>query len=764
MKRIAYLLVALGFFATFTACQTSTNDTSNTDTLTKEYILSNAPLIPAEHSISKMTIEDGFEVQLVASEPYVSAPVAMRFDKRNRMWVIEMQNYMPDLEGEGEDEPTGKIVILEDTNSDGIVDNRKVFLDSLLLPRALCLIENGILVVEPPKLWYYEIINDKPGKRTLVDADYTQGSTNVEGMANGLYRAMDNWIYNSGSDKRYRKKGDRWLTERTHLRGQWSISQDDEGRLYYNNNSQNLLGDYFLPGLGATNNNVQRVKGFSERIVPDNRVYPGRPTPGVNRGYKEGILDDSLRLKAFTSASGPVIYRGDLFGKAYYGNAFVPEPAAHLIKRNIIHQNGNIISGEQAYEGREFLTSIDERFRPVTAYNGPDGALYILDMYRGIIEHKAFMTEYLKEQIQKRNLDKIITCGRIYKIVPKGKTAKPVIIPEQPEKLVDLLQHPNGWVRDQAQQQIIDGKFTQVDSKLRNLLQGGNRVTITHALWTLEGLGALKADDVVKLLQNPDKKVKIQALGVLSSSVDDKNYKQYLPELKKMISDNDSVLIPYVAFQMKAIKTVDQVAANEMLLTIAEKNPNNQYVAEAVLSNMQNQEEVFLKRYSSRSPQKSLMADRFTQALADIKSNLKNRDINQLRKQYPRGASLYFSSCQACHGADGNGVQSLAPPVNHSEWVTGSKEKLTAIVLFGLTGPIKVNNKLYKAPEISGDMPGLADNPDILDEDIAQLLSFIRNAWGNTAEPISRDEVIKIRKKHTGRKNPFTVEELDKMN
>ncbi|HEY0669428.1 MAG TPA: c-type cytochrome [Sphingobacteriaceae bacterium] len=764
MKRIAYLLVALGFISTFTTCQTSTTDTSNTDTLTKEYILSNAPLIPAEHSISKMTIEDGFEVQLIASEPYVSAPVAMRFDKRNRMWVIEMQNYMPDLEGEGEDEPTGKIVILEDTNSDGIVDDRKVFLDSLILPRALCLIENGILVVEPPKLWYYEIINDKPGKRTLVDADYTQGSTNVEGMANGLYRAMDNWIYNSGSDKRYRKKGDRWLTERTHLRGQWSISQDDEGRLYYNNNSQNLLGDYFLPGLGASNTNVQRVKGFSERIVPDNRVYPGRPTPGVNRGYKEGILDDSLRLKAFTSASGPVIYRGDLFGKVYYGNAFVPEPAAHLIKRNIIHQNGNIISGEQAYEGKEFLTSIDERFRPVTAYNGPDGALYILDMYRGIIEHKAFMTEYLKKQIQKRNLDKIITCGRIYKIVPKGKTAKPVIIPDQPDKLVDLLRHPNGWIRDQVQQQIIDGKFTQVDSKLRNLLQGGNRVTITHALWTLEGLGALKADDVVKLLQNPDKKVKMQALGVLSSTVNEKNYKQYLPELKKMISDNDSVLIPYVAFQMKAIKAVDQVAANEMLLTIAEKNPNNQYVAEAVLSNMQNQEEVFLKRYTSRSSQKSLMAERFTQALADIKSNLKNRDINQLRKQYPRGASLYFSSCQACHGADGNGVQSLAPPVNHSEWVTGSKEKLTAIVLFGLTGPIKVNNKLYKAPEISGDMPGLADNPDILDEDIAQLLSFIRNAWGNTAEQISREEVIKIRKKYSGRKTPFTVEELDKMN
>lgn len=763
MTKIAACFLALAVICSLTNCQTSTTDKQAKDTLTLQNILQNAPVIPAEHSISKMTVEDGFEVKLVASEPVVSTPVAMNFDNKNRMWVVEMQNYMPDMEGYGEDKPTSKIVILEDSDNDGVADKRKVFLDSLILPRALCLIENGILVVEPPRLWYYEIVNDKPGRKTLVDDAYTQGE-NVEGMANGLYRAMDNWIYNSGSDKRYRKKGDKWLIEHTHLRGQWGISQDDQGRLYYNNNSQNLLGDYYSPGLGAYNSNLQRVKGFSERILTDNRVYPGRPTPGVNRGYKEGILDSTMRLKAFTAGSGPVIYRGDLFGQAYYSNAFVGEPAANIIKRNIIKEDGTVVSGEQAYEGKEFLSSVDERFRPVTLYNGPDGALYVLDMYRGIIEHKAFMTDYLKEQIKKRNLDKEISCGRIYKIVPKNKTAKPVVMPADPEQLVKLLEHPNGWIRDRAQQTLVDGKNVQVAPQLRRLLGSGKPVTISHALWTLEGLGVLQPEDMVPLLQGNDDKVTIQVLTALPSVADAKTYKKFLPALEQLIAKNDTVIAPYLAFDMHAIKSFDEAKANDMLLKIAGKYPQSEYVADAVLTNLQNKEASFLKLFSSRMPQKTFIHERFTNVIADISSNLKNKDINLLKKQYPRGAGLYFSTCQACHGATGNGVQSLAPPLNHSEWVTGSKDKVIAILLFGLTGPVKVNNKVYKAPEINGDMPGIGSNKDILDEDIAQLLSFIRNAWGNTAPKITREEVIQIRKKFNGRKTPFTVEELNKLN
>lgn len=720
-----------------------------------------APVISPEESVTKMILEEGFEIQLVAAEPELSSPVAMNFDDRNRMWVVEMEGYMTDTDGSEEDKKNGRIVILEDKNNDGRVDKRKVFLDSLVLPRALCLIEDGILVAEPPRLWYVEIKNDKPGKKVLVDDSYTEGG-NVEAQANGLFRAMDNWIYSGGSEKRYRKQGNKWLIERTHLRGQWGITQDDYGRLYYNNNSQNLLGDYFQPGLGAGNENLLRVRGFNERIVSDNRVYPARPTPGVNRGYKDNVLDSAKRLVSFTAACGPALYRGDLFPEPYYNNVFVAEPAANLIKRNTLSASGFTTEGRQAYQGKEFLVSLDERFRPVSLYNGPDGALYVVDMYRGIIQHKSFLTDYLKTEIKKRSLEKPVNCGRIYRVVPKNNAAKLIQMPGSQSQLVKMLKHHNGWVRDKAQQMIVDRKYLQTESALRQLLsmQAGNLAGI-HAMWTLEGLGLLKSDDVLTLLQSKEWKIKAQALTVLTSAVNKNNYSEYKPVLQRLVAQHDTLIAPYLAFQIGKFKEFDAGMARDMYLELTRKYPANQYVADALISNLKGQEANFYKLAKLSKPDTTeLIYSQLRRVIADIKSNESNKDANLLRKQYPRGASLFRSTCQPCHGADGNGVRSLAPPLNRSEWVTGNKETLVAIILHGLSGPVKVNNKVYQAPEINGDMPGIGNNKDIVDEDIAQLSSFIRNSWSNEAEKISREEVIKIRRKFENRQGAFTVAEL----
>src|SRR4051812_2579296 len=160
-----------------------------TDSLSVRAKYAASPVLDAKSAIQHMQVEKGLEVQLVAAEPLISSPVAMTFDEKGRMWVVEMTGYMPDTVGTGEDVPNGKVVILEDTNKDGVADTRKVFLDSLVLPRALCLVENGLLIAEPPRLWFVEINNDQPGKRTLVDDKYTEGG-NVEHQPNGLYRAM----------------------------------------------------------------------------------------------------------------------------------------------------------------------------------------------------------------------------------------------------------------------------------------------------------------------------------------------------------------------------------------------------------------------------------------------------------------------------------------------------------------------------------------------------------------------------------------------
>ena len=768
MKKFQYPFLILAISTLLVYCKTNKQTASQQAVVNDgisaaplEFDSTKSPFVPAGESISKMRLEDGFEIKLVASEPLVSTPVAMLFDDKARMWVVEMTGYMPDTIGTGEDIPNGKIVILEDKNKDGIYDDRKIFLDSLVLPRAICLIEGGILVAEPTNLWYFGINNDKPVNKILVDDKYTEGG-NVEHQPNGLLRAMDNWIYNAKSDKRYRKKGDKWVVEHTHFRGQWGIAQDNYGRLYYNNNSQNVLSDFFSPGFGASNKYQRGVAGFNEKSVADNKVYPLHPTPGVNRGYMKDILDSDRKLNDFTAAAGLVVYRGDLFGKAYEFNAFVPEPSANLIKRNILNENGYVIKGEQAYKGKEFLASVDERFRPVNLYNAPDGSMYVLDMYRGLIQHKTYLTPYLKGQIGKRGLTQPLSAGRIYRITTKNSKPKMVMIPSDPDQLVKLLSHPNGWVRDNAQQKLIDQKSTQAIPALRQAIQQTeNPLFAIHALWTLEGLNALKTEEVLALLNQPMWAIRMQAFSAIPSVISAGNYPQIASALDQIFVRNDTLNAPYLAFLASFIKPFDKTASNDLLKKLATKYPQNKYVADAVISNLQDDEEVFQKDISaSLGNQNVTFNTQLQKTINNAKSALANRNPEILKKQFPKGEALFTSICQTCHGLDGNGVKSLGPPLNQSEWITGDKDKLISIVLFGLTGPVKVNGHVYESPEVSGDMPGIGYDKDMPSEDIAQLLSFIRKSWRNNADNVSTENVVKIRQKLSGRQKAFTEAEL----
>ncbi|MBN8858525.1 MAG: dehydrogenase [Sphingobacteriales bacterium] len=766
MKKIIdfFLAAAISFF--FTGCgedKTTLINGLKIDEATQKKIIAEAPVLTPQESIPAMKVENGFEVRLVASEPLISTPVALNFDDKGRIWAVEMQGFMPDTVGRGENIPNGKIIILEDKDGDGIMDDRKVFLDSLVLPRALCLIENGLLVAEPPNLWYIEINNDRAGKKILVDSAYAPGG-NAEHQPNGLLRGIDNWIYNAKSAKRYRKKGDQWLTERTHFRGQWGISQDDFGRLYYNNNSQNLLGDYFLPALGAWNESQRSVAGYSVDMVKDNRVYPIRPTTGVNRGYREGELDSSLRLVNFTAACGPLVYRGGLFDSAYHENVFVAEPSANLVKRNALREKGYSTEGKQAYAGREFLASIDERFRPVNLHNGPDGAIYVVDMYRGIIQHRTYLTSYLKKEIEKRGLTTPLNCGRIYKVAPAGKTVKPVLMPHEPLALVNLLKDKNGWIRDKAQQMLVDGKMISVQPELRKYLkESSDPVRVVHAMWTLEGLGILQYEDIVPLFRHPNWKVRASALTAASSVINGDNYRRFAAEIRQIMERQDTLTAPYISFQLHCIGAFDQPMADTLWMDIAKKYPDNRYVADALISTIEKKENIFYKKIRFIEPDTNLAINRqFEKTLDDIKKNESGKNMAQLNAQYPRAAQVYRVVCRSCHGSDGNGIVSLAPPLNQSSWVTGDKRKLIAIVLYGLIGPVTVNNKVYKAPEVSGEMPGLLNSDELNEDDIAQTLSYIRRNWNNNASGVTKEDVLKVRQRWGNRQQPFTAEELKK--
>ncbi|MCW3112384.1 MAG: dehydrogenase, partial [Segetibacter sp.] len=759
LKRVLLIFPALLLVTAFTAIiYKKQNRASESSILLGPKKPTSSPVLSAEEGIKKMHLEDGFAVKLVASEPLTTAPVALNFDEKGRIWVVEMEDYMPDTVGTGEDQPLGKVAILSDNNGDGVMDDRKVVIDSLVLPRAICLIANGILVAEPPYLWYYTLKNDKVVKRTMVDPKYADGG-NVEHQPNGLFRALDNWIYSAKSSKRYRLKAGKWLIEKTHFRGQWGITQDDQGRLFYNTNSENLLGDYFSPGLGAGNENQRSVAGYVRKIVADNRTYPVRPTPGVNRGYLAGVLDDSMRLVNFTAACGPEIYNADLFGKEYYGNAFVAEPSANLIKRNILTDNGYRVDGRQAYVKKEFLASEDERFRPVSLYVGPDGAMYIVDLYRGIIQHKTYLTPYLKNEIKERDLTKPLSCGRIYKVFPKNKNGEAVMFSKDPYQYVQMLRSNNGWVRNKAQQLLIDGKYKNVVPALRkNLTGSGNALGQIHSLWTLEGLGALQSGDVLALLKNTDVKIRKQALTVLPSVMNKTNYQLFLPALQKMINQDDSITAPYIAYIVRYVQPLSSVAANKLLLSLTKNYGSNVYVADAIISNLQNKETAFYKSALKVNPDTTIaIYTQLKRVMNDIARAKNNSNSNDIAKLYPKGASLFGTICQTCHGKDGNGVPALAPPLDNSEWVVGDKSKLIAIILYGLTGPVKVAGKVYKAPEINGDMPSIGASKEFTDADIAQIANFIRNSWANKAtEKVAAVDVTNTRNRFKNREKTFT--------
>ncbi len=762
---MVYRFVAVVIYVSvfLVSCDTSSDAGSlKLDATRAQEIIEKAPFLTARESMKTMKVEEGFSIALVAEEPLVTVPVALNFDDKERLWVVEMIGYMPDTLGKGEDIPNGKIVILEDLDGDGKMDNRKIFMDSLVLPRAISLIENGILVAVPPQLLFVEIVNDKPGKITVVDEAYNKGG-NVEHEANGLLRGIDNWIYSANSSKRYRKKGDQWLTENTHGRGQWGITQDNYGRLYYNNNSQNLLGDYFLPGLGAGNRFLKPVPGFNVRIVEDNKVYPSRPTTGVNRGYKDDILDTTGRLIQFTAACGPLLYRSNLFSNPYYNNVFVAEPSANLVKRNILHEEGYSIVGRQAYKNEEFLTSIDERFRPVNLYTAPDGSMYIADMYRGIIQHRFYLTEYLKGEIKKRELTMPLNAGRIYRVAPTGKKYNRQHLPQDPHALVSLLKSGNSWLREMAHQKLVDNQYTQTEDSLRALLRAKDEIAATHAFWVLEGLDLLQSSDIESLLASKSWKLQTHALAGLSSVLNNTNISTWLDKVIAVIQSGDTLTRPTALFQLRHFKEHSPIVVNDILTKTAIQNPNNLIIQGAILSNFsETDRRIYTRILEQANDTASVLHKRFTSVITNIQKDEASKNENLLKQKFPTGSVIYSTVCQNCHGNNGEGIAQLAPPLNNSNWVTGNIDKLTAIVLKGLTGPVHVNNKLYKAPEISGDMPGVGGNADITDEGLAELLSFIRKSWNNNALEVKAEQIKGMRDKLKNRELPFTEEELNK--
>lgn len=703
-------------------------------------------------SLKNYHIEKGFNLEVISSEPFIEAPVVMDFDNQGRIWVVEMRGYMQNLEGTGEDMPNGRITILQDLDKDGITDHAKVFLDSLVLPRAIAHVYGGLLYAEPPNLWFVDIENDKPSNKTLVDAAYTHGG-NVEHQPNGLMMHLDNWIYNAKSNFRYQKRGNQWIKEKTYFRGQWGISKDNFGRIYYNNNSTQLKGDLVLPNSQTKNQYFTPKNSLGQSLTPNQRVYPLHAT-SVNRGYIKGRLDKDSILINTTSACGPLIYRGNLFPKEYSENGFVCAPEANLIKRNILSFNAFKTNAKQAIPNTEFIASTDEGFRPVNLFNGPDGNLYIVDMHRGILQDKAFLTPYLKKHYANKKLDTIIGMGRILKVTPNNfKSENRNTIPDfnnlNNRELIALLNHSNGWQRDKAQHTLIYKNRQTAIPALKKLLHSSkNTISQLHVLHTLNGLEALNFSYLNNILLTSRKtQVIIHSLVLIENFAAEKHISQFLKSIKTLSNQDIPEIDLYLANSLGAWTQLSKTKFFPIIESISKKHAYDKVIQEGIINSLRNNEKDFLhflnKLDASKSP---ILFDNIQKTLEnktkkETKKNIKTK--TNLQKSILKGKKTYNNICATCHGQQGQGIDNLAPPLQNSEYISDSTERLALVLLHGLSGPIHVNGKRY---EFSATMPGLNNNPEYSDKEILNLINYLQNDFSKTRKEIKTSKIKALRK------------------
>ena len=718
-------------------------------------------------SLENYHIEDGFELSVAASEPFIEAPVSMSFDNQGRIWTVEMKGYMRNLEDTDSELPNGTISILEDWDDDGITDHVKVFLDSLVLPRAIAHVYDGLLYAEPPNLWFVDIEDDKPVNWVLVDSLYSDGG-NVEHQPNGLMMNIDNWIYNANSNFRYQRKKGKWIKEPTTYRGQWGISKDNFGRIYYNNNSTQIAGDYVFPNTIINNKYYKPKKALSKALTPNQRVYPLHRTY-VNRGYQKGVLDSDSLLINVTSACGPLVYRGDQFPEDYLQNAFVCAPEANLVKRNILSFDVDSISATQAWEGKEFIASTEQGFRPVNLFDGPDGNMYIVDMHRGIIQHKAFLTPYLQKLLSEHKVDTIIGMGRILRASKNDYVKSEISLVEEMSvsELVKSLKSTNGWLRDRAQQRLVLLNNPRSIELLKELsLTHENSIPVIHALYTLNGIDALEFEHILSVINNSkSSEVIVHGLMLLRSFAASENVAIIHDLLTRLYRNNNPEVDLYIAMTIGSWAKISNDAFFPILMELSKKYVDRRIFQEAIMSSLESLEDEYQEFLVTNNIkiEGSLFENILKETLANIVNDKKNTIYIQKKTGTDgrtAGYNIYRVTCAACHGFNGEGIDGIAPPLMGSDYVTGPSERLAAIILHGISGPVHVNGELYN---FNAPMPGLGNNPEISDEDIVAIIEYMNNAFPGAEDRVNVDKVKELRQRNPKSGLMYTEKELKEL-
>ena len=493
------------------------------------------PLEPDE-ALETIYLPEGFEVDLIAAEPLTKDPVAFDWDLNGRLWVVEMADYPYGMDGNGQ--AGGRIRVLEDRDADGIMDYSSLFAEGLNFPNGLLIWRDGVIVTAAPDILFLRD-TDGDGKADSKEVLITGlGEGNQQLRANGLRWGLNGWVYvasgghrsNYGTDtvlsssrsgieikmgsRDFRFKPDTGELEPQSGPTQFGRNRDDWGRWFGTQNSRPLW-HYVLP-----DQYIRRNPYYSPsetRVLAIDEI-----NPPVGPAKKPQKRYHSFEHKSrYTSACSGMVYRDSFLFPPSEINAFVCEPFQGLVQQIQLRNDGPTFAGQRVptEDGIDFFASSDRWCRPVMIRTGPNGALWIADMYRYIIEHPQWLTEEGRIELLPYYRDGDDR-GRIYRVRQTG--ANPGSLPRLANAdPVKLLNSSNGWIRDKAQQMILWSDSAELAPRLRQLVRESDQaVTRLQALWTLHGLNALSSDLLIAALSDPHPGVRENALRLAESNPD----------------------------------------------------------------------------------------------------------------------------------------------------------------------------------------------------------------------------------------------------
>jgi len=498
------------------------------------------PPVPLADALDTLEVAAGFRLEMVAHEPLVTDPVAMAFDEQGRLFVVEMRGY-----SERGEQRLGAVRMLTDTDADGTFDNSITYVDQLSWPTAICCFDGGVFIGVAPDILYCKD-NDGDGRADIREPIFTGfGKSNVQGLLNSFQWGLDNRFHGAtsssagnvrrphepaelavslrGRDFSFDPASLAWRPESGG--GQHGLSFDRWGRKFNCTNSDHLRA-VVVPDRYLARNPYYALSNAAESIAADGpqaEVYrrsPVEPWRTVRTrlrvaGQVRGPIEGGGRASGyFTSATGVTIYHGDAWPAAFRRSSYamVGDVGSNIIHRKRVTPNGTSFRADRVDHQAEFVASSDIWFRPVQFCHGPDGALYVADFHREVIEHPDSLPPMIKRHL---DLNSGTDRGRIYRIVSDDFVQPRRRLPGSAStaELVAMLEHANGWHRLTAARLLFERRDGASIAPLEQIIVTSTQpVARIHALWALDGIEKLTARVLMSALDDSHPRVREHAI------------------------------------------------------------------------------------------------------------------------------------------------------------------------------------------------------------------------------------------------------------